>query len=78
MKLTIDLFDVDLEIHYDRIRPNVRAYVTGLPENCYPAERGEVEGMQVFLGSIDITSALSDKHLDDIEDTILTRQEDYI
>ena len=44
-----------------RFSPYVPAYTSGLPEDCYPAEGGELEELVVCLGNKDIT-----RHVDDL------------
>ena len=39
--------------------PRREAKLNALPENCYPAESGELDNLEVFLGPINITNHLA-------------------
>ena len=73
MKVTLDL---DVSITCDELIPRVEAYLSGLPENCYPAEAGKVIGMRVWLGDLDITDHIDDRDLKHMEEQYLTEMED--
>jgi hypothetical protein len=38
--------------------PYVPAFTSGLPEDCYPAEGGEIEDLWVYLDGEDITKTV--------------------
>jgi hypothetical protein len=62
--------ELEINVEFDAT-PIVPAQLYGLPENCYPAEGGEVEITAVFLDGVAIDPPLTDaeeaKVLADIE-----------
>ena len=53
-----DVIDsVTVEAHFS---PYVRAFTSGKPEDCYPAEGGELEALHVFQGLKGITDTVDD------------------
>ena len=72
---TVTYNDVDLEVNFDMYRP-VPARIWGPPESCHPAEGGEAEICSVSIGEWDITSLLSEKVLDWIEDQLEANAEE--
>ena len=36
-------------------------FTSGRPEDCYPAEGGELEDLVVYLGDVDVTDNLTEK-----------------
>lgn len=48
----------------------------GLPENCYPAEGGEIEITAVFLNGVAIDPPLTDKEADKIADWLSENLDD--
>ena len=70
MRMTVEIFNVDLEIEYDGT-PFVPARISGLPEDCYPAEGGEADILAVFLDGTEVTELLSDWVLNKINEQLV-------
>jgi hypothetical protein len=51
--------ELEINVEFDAT-PIVPAQLYGLPENCYPAEGGEVEITAVFLDGVAIDPPLTD------------------
>jgi hypothetical protein len=56
----VNMFDVDLTVHFDYTH-FVPARISGPPEDCHPAEGGEVDVTSVYIGQWDVTELLSEK-----------------
>ena len=56
--------------------PYVPAFTSGLPEDCYPAEGGELEDLWVYLDGEDITKTVDATFKGDHYDAICTRAYD--
>ena len=64
-------FDYDIENEDGEVLANVQvgaqfspyvpAFTSGRPEDCYPAEGGELEDLVVYLGDVDVTDNLTEK-----------------
>jgi len=61
--------------------PYVPAFTSGLPEDCYPAEGGELEDLHVLQGLKGITDTVDDLYgpgtLDRIREAARDRFHDY-
>ncbi len=57
---TIDIDDVEFEVQFSYI-PLKPAKTYGPPENCHPAEGGEVEIESITIGDYDLLGFLSEK-----------------
>jgi hypothetical protein len=74
-----DVIDsVTVEAHFS---PYVPAFTSGKPEDCYPAEGGEIEDLHVFHGLKGITDTVDDLYgpgtLDRIREAARDRFHDY-
>lgn len=56
---TYTLEDAELEVTFSAT-PSIPAYISGPPEDCYPAEGGEVELESVMLWDQELLPLLSD------------------
>lgn len=64
---------INFEVEYDTA-PYTPAYISGPPENCSPAEGGEIIKMIVRWCGVDVTNLLSDDERDAVEDEILYKE----
>jgi hypothetical protein len=71
MQITKDLHNLELDITWQKLIPNKRAYISGPSELCFPEEPGEIVGMEVWLGDVNITAHVDARDLHDIEASIL-------
>ena len=74
-----DVIDnVTVEAHFS---PYVPAFTSGKPEDCYPAEGGELEDLHVLQGLKGITDTVDDLYgpgtLDRIREAARDRFHDY-
>jgi hypothetical protein len=75
--------DINVLVEGDPI-PYVPAYLSGLPENCYPESGGYAESIRVYLVTtkkgkeikLDITDFLTDSELDVASDLIMDEAND--
>jgi hypothetical protein len=56
--------------------PYVPAFTSGLPEDCYPAEGGEIEDLWVYLDGEDITKTVDATFKGDHYDAICAKAYD--
>ncbi len=56
---TFFIGDVEFEVEFSST-PYRPAKISGPPENCYPAEGGEVELESISIGGFEVTEVLSD------------------
>jgi len=56
--------------------PYVPAFTSGLPEDCYPAEGGELEDLWVYLDGEDITKTVDATFKGDHYDAICAKAYD--
>ncbi len=66
---TVSYADVDLTVHFFATKP-VPARVYGPPEDCYPAEGGEIELDTIYLDEWEISSLLSPAVISHIQTTL--------
>ena len=58
-------FSVELEVTVEAMwTPGQKEHITGLPENCFPAESGEIDQVRIFIGDRDITNKLNEEEYD--------------
>ena len=75
MKSATRIFEVcgfDFEVEFEATEYH-SAQISGPPENCYPAEGGDVDIISVSLGEWDVTEILSES----VMEMIQTAVEDY-
>ena len=70
---TVSYADVNLTVNFYATKP-VPARLYGPPEDCYPAEGGEVELDTIYLGEWEVSSLLSP----DVLAHIQTELEEYL
>ena len=51
--------EVDFRVVFDAT-PLVPEYISGPPEDCYPAEGGEVEILDIFIGDVNVNQVISE------------------
>ena len=56
---TFYIGDVEFEVEFSST-PYVPARISGPPENCYPAEGGEVEIESICIGEFEVSDIISD------------------
>ena len=56
---TFYIGDVEFEVEFSST-PYVPAKISGPPENCYPAEGGEVEIESICIGEFEVSDIISD------------------
>lgn len=57
-ELVITVNDVDFRVVFNAT-PLVSEYVSGPPEDCHPAEGGEVEILEIFIGIVEVSGVIS-------------------
>lgn len=66
---TICIDDAEFEVTFSATAP-VSAYTSGLPEDCYPAEGGDIDIEEVKLADVNIMTLLSEECMTRITDKI--------
>lgn len=67
MEITVEYRDIELVCTFD-IDPFVEAVLWG--ENSHPSEGGVINGLEIFIGDVEISDLLSEKQVDIIKDLI--------
>ena len=62
----VTVYDVDFIVHFD-YEPYIPAKVSGPPENCHPAEGGEVSINDILIDNWNVTDILSSHVADQIK-----------
>lgn len=65
-KKTFYIGDVEFEVEFNA-SPYVPAKISGPPENCYPAEGGEVELESIMIGEFEVTDVISESVRDKLQ-----------
>lgn len=66
---TLTIFDVEMRVVFNA-SPYVPAKTWGAPENCHPAEGGEVEVLEVYIGDIEVSDVISETVEEMIQTTL--------
>ena len=51
--------EVEFRVVFDAT-PLVAEYISGPPEDCHPAEGGEVEILDIFIGDVNVNQVISE------------------
>ena len=63
---TFYIGDVEFEVEFSST-PYVPARISGPPENCYPAEGGEVEIESISIGGFEVSDVISEDTRDKLQ-----------
>ena len=63
---TFYIGDVEFEVEFNA-SPYIPAKISGPPENCHPAEGGEVEIESIAIGGFEVTDVISESVRDKLQ-----------
>ena len=69
---TIDIWGVELRVNFE-YAPIVKEKISGPPEQCHPAEGGELEVVDVFIDDWQVTDMLNQSVLAAIKENLQCR-----
>lgn len=61
--------DVEFRVVFNA-SPVIPAYISGPPEDCHPAEGGEVEILEIFIGDVEVSDVIASTVQDTLQEKI--------
>ena len=61
--------EVEFRVVFDAT-PLIAEYISGPPEDCHPAEGGEVEILEIFIGDVEVSDVIASTVQDTLQEKI--------